>query len=86
MGFEQAAIDLLMAGAVASLISIVLFFVLGAVISAKTVADARRQTRRRSPYVGQMSRGCSVGELAEIDLALDRILAEDRTAHSRFTG
>ena len=81
MGFEQAAIDLGMACVVASLISIVLFFLVGAGMSVKTVADARRQARRASPYLGQLSRWCSVSELAGIDQALDQVLAEDRAAH-----
>lgn len=86
MGFEQAAIDLGMACVVASLFGIVLFIVIGAVLSVKTVADARRQARRMSPYVGELSRWSSVSELAEIDQALDQVLTEDRAARPGLPG
>ena len=86
MGFEQAAIGVCMACVVTSLISIVFFIVAGAALSVKTVADARRQARRASPYLGQLSRWCSVSELAGIDRALDQTLAEDRAAHLGLPG
>lgn len=86
MGFERAVIDLCMACVAASLVSIVLFIVAAAAMSVKTVADARRQARRESAYLGQLSRWCSVSELAEIDQALDQVLAEDRAGRLGLPG
>jgi hypothetical protein len=78
MMLGKVVLDLVMAGVVLSLISIALFFVFGAGVSLLTVADARRRSRRRSGQLDQLSHGCPVDELAEIDEALDRVLAEER--------
>ncbi len=86
MGFEQAAIYLCMVCVAVSLVSIVLFFLIGAGMSVKTVLDARRRSRRTPAYLDQLSHSCSVSELAEIDQALDQVLAGDRAAHLGVPG
>ena len=78
MTFGKVALDLLMAGVVLSLISIALFFVFGAGVSLLTVAGAGRRARRRACQLDELSHGCPVDELAEIDKALDRVLAEEQ--------
>ncbi|HCU94244.1 MAG TPA: hypothetical protein DHU96_16580 [Actinobacteria bacterium] len=78
MTLGKVALDLFMAGVVLSLISITLFFVFGAGVSLLTVAGAGRRARQRSRQLDQLSHGCPVDELAAIDEALDRILAEER--------
>ncbi|HUY48692.1 MAG TPA: hypothetical protein VMV92_23740 [Streptosporangiaceae bacterium] len=78
MMLGKVALDLSMAVVVLSLISIALFFVFGAGVSFLTVAGARRRARRRFCQLDQLSHGCPVDELAEIDEALDRVLAEER--------
>ena len=50
----------------------------GAGVSLLTVAGAGRGARQRSRQLDQLSHGCPVDELAAIDEALDRILAEER--------
>lgn len=78
MTLGKVALDLFMTGVVLSLMSIALFFVFGAGVSLLTVAGARRRARQRSCRLDQLSHGCSVDELAEIDEALDRVLAEEQ--------
>lgn len=77
MTFAQAALGLWMAALVLSLISIGLFFATGALVSVLTVRDARRRVRQPSHHLGQLARWCSVRELAEMDAALDGVLASD---------
>lgn len=75
----RIVLDLAMAGVVISLVSIVLFFVFGAGASLLTIAAAARRARRSSHRLlcEQLSNGCAVAELAEIDEALDQVLAEE---------
>ncbi len=75
----RLALDLWMAGVVLSLAGIGLFAVVGAVVSLLTVARSSRRARRPRD-LGQLSRWYPVAELAEIDEALDRILAEEHGA------
>lgn len=82
----KVALDLFTAGVVLSLISITLFFVFGAGVSLLTVAGARRRARHRSSQLEQLSHGCPPDELAEIDEALDNILAEERHMLPRSRG
>ncbi len=76
MALGRLALDLWMVGVVLSLVSIGLSGVFGAAAALLTVARARRQARRPRE-LGQLSRWYPVAELAEIDRALDRILAEE---------
>lgn len=79
MTLGRIALDVAMSGVVISLISIVLFFVLGAGMSLLTLMRAGRRARRSSRRVQleQLSHGCTVAELAEIDQALDQVLAQE---------
>lgn len=79
MALGRLALDLWMACVVLSLAGIGLFGVVGAVAALLTVIRAERQARRPRG-LGQLSRWCPVTELAEIDEALDRILAEEHGA------
>ena len=80
MTLGKVALDLFMAGVVLSLISMppLLWCGSGAGVSLLTVAGAGRRARQRSRQLDQLSHGCPVDELAAIDEALDRILAEER--------
>lgn len=82
MTFEGVALAAWTAVVVLSVLGVGLIFVLGAAAPALTVARARR--RRRLPYdlPGELARGCAVNDLAEIDEALQRILAEEHGAIS----
>jgi len=79
MALGRLALDLWMAGVVLSLVSIGVFGVFGAAAALLTVARARRQDRRPRD-LGQLSRWYPATELADIDEALDRILAEEHGA------
>jgi hypothetical protein len=73
----QVAIDLWMILVVASLVSIILFLVLGVLWALAAAIAGGRRLRRVSAKVSGLARGCSVGDLADIDEALDRMLTED---------
>lgn len=76
MRLGQVAMDLWMVLVAASLVGIVVFLVVGAL--AAVVIASRNRARRVSAELGELSRWCSPRDLAEIDEALDRMLAEDR--------
>ncbi len=85
MALGRLAVDLWMAGVVLSLACIGLFGVTGAGAALLTVTRARRQARRPRE-LGQLARWYSVAELAEIDEALDGILADEIGARPRPRG
>lgn len=60
-----------------SLLSIVGFFLLWAAVSVLTVVKGRHRARARSREFAELSRDCAVSDLAEIDEALRRVLAEE---------
>lgn len=76
----RVALDLWMAGVVLSVISVGFFIVLWARVSLLTVAGAKHRVRRQSRHLGQLLRWYRLTELAGIDDALDRILAEEHGA------
>lgn len=61
----------------ACLLSIVVFFLLGAVIAALTIAQARRRAKHRPELLTQIARDCAVNDLAEIDDKLEQVLAQE---------
>jgi Flp pilus assembly protein TadB len=87
MTVGRVALDLWMAAVVVSVISVGFVVVAWAWVSLLTVADARHRARRRSRQLGQLPDLDRVTELAEIDEALERILAGDHAAlHGRLPG
>ncbi len=84
MTIGKAALDLWTAGVVVALCCIALFFVAGAVVSLLTVAGARRRSQRPRHDLGQLTRCYPSGQLAEVDDALDRIMAEERGGRASF--
>lgn len=65
---------------VLSMIGIGFFFVLWAGVSLLTLAGARRGRRQLSDQLLELARGGAADDLAEIDEALERILAEEHGA------
>lgn len=61
----------------ACLLSVVLFFLLWAGASVLTIAQARRRARRRPELLAGLARSCAVSDLAEIDDALQQVLAQE---------
>jgi hypothetical protein len=80
MSLRTVALDLVVVGVLLSLISIVLFILLGGAISLLTVARARRQHGRHVGQIGQPPGLPASEDLAEIDEALERIMSEERAA------
>ncbi len=78
MMLGRVALDLWMADVVLSLISIGAGLVLWAWVSVLTVAGAARRARRRPRQLGALRDRYPPSELAGIDEALERILAEER--------
>ncbi len=78
MTLARVAQDVWAVFVVLSLAVIGLLAVAGAVLSALTVANARRRARMRSRHVRALARWCPVSELAELDEDLDRVWISDR--------
>ena len=62
---------------VASLLGIVAFFLIAAGVSVLTVLRSGRRARATSPLIRDLAHGCAPGDLADIDEALRRVLAEE---------
>lgn len=77
MGIGRAVLDAWAIGVVLSLISIGLFFVAWAGVAVLTVARDRRRARRRRAELGVLRHWYPEGDLAQLDQALERILAEE---------
>jgi hypothetical protein len=77
MSLRTVALDLMAVGVLLSLLTIVLFVVFGAVISLLTLARARSQHGR---HTGQLPGLFGSEDLAEIDVALERIMSEESGA------
>jgi hypothetical protein len=72
-----------MGGVVLSLISIGIFIGGGAAVAAATLFRARSRAQRRRGQLSQLNLGSPGTGIDEIDEALDRILAEERSASWR---
>ena len=77
MTLANAAADIGAVVITVCLLSVVLFFFLWAVASVLTVARARRQAKRRPELLTGLARGCTVSDLAEIDVELEQVLAQE---------
>jgi hypothetical protein len=87
MSLRMVALDLLAVGVLLSLISIVLFALIGTAIGLLTVARARRQLRRCAGHLGLLPGFSGSEDLAEIDEALERIMSEEcRALPGRLSG
>jgi hypothetical protein len=71
----RLALDLVMGAVVLSLLCIAGYVAGGVVVSLLTVVRARSRVRRRQVRLGGLDLRFSSTELAEIDAALDRIMA-----------
>ncbi len=71
------AADVWAAIIVASLLAIVAFFLIAAGASVLTVLRSGRRARARSPLIRDLARDCAPDDLADIDEALRRVLAEE---------
>ncbi|MHB1432292.1 MAG: hypothetical protein ACYCVZ_09300 [Streptosporangiaceae bacterium] len=67
---------------VASLLGIVAFFLIAAGVSVLTVLRSGRRARARSPLIRELAHGCAPDDLADIDDALRRVLAEEHGRES----
>jgi hypothetical protein len=76
----RVVLDLVMGGVVLSLISVGVFIAGGAAVAVLTLLRARSRARRRNGQLSQLNLGCHGTGIDEIDAALDRILAEERSA------
>jgi hypothetical protein len=74
------ALDLVMGSVVLSLISVGVFIAGGAAVAVLTLLRARSRARRRHGQLSQLDLGRHGTGIDEIDEALDRILAEERSA------
>jgi hypothetical protein len=68
-----------MAAVVLSLISVVVFIAGGAAVAVLTLLRARSRARRRNGQLSRLNLGRHGTGIDEIDEALDRILAEERS-------
>ncbi len=80
MVLGRVALDLVMGGVVLSLISVGVFIAGGAAVAVLTLLRARSRARRRYSQLSQLNLGSPGTGIDEIDAALDRILAEERSA------
>lgn len=80
MSFRMVASDLLAVLVLLSLISIVLFVVIGAAVGLLTLARAERQLRRRTGHLCKLPGFSGSKDMIEIDASLERIMAEERAA------
>jgi len=71
-------LDIWLAGVVVSLISIVSLFGVWAAVTVFTIAGDRRRTRRLHPELDSLRPWYSGSQLAELEDALARVLAEER--------
>lgn len=79
----RVAVDLVMGGVVLSLISVGIFIAGGAAVAVLTLFRARSRAQRRHGRLSQLNLGSPGTGIDEIDEALDRILAEERSASWR---
>jgi hypothetical protein len=68
-----------MVAVVLSLVSVGVFIAGGAAVAAATLLRARSRARRRNGQLGRLNLGRHDTGIDEIDEALDRILAEERS-------
>jgi len=80
MEFAEVALDAWAAVVVLAIIGVGLIFLLGATSSLLTVVAAKRRARLLSEQLGPLAQGSAVDDLAAIDDALTRILAEEQGA------
>jgi hypothetical protein len=76
----RVALDLVMVGVVLSLVSVGVFIAAGAAVAVLTLLRARSRARRRHSRLSRLNLGYHGTGIDEIDEALDRILAEERSA------
>ena len=79
----RVALDLAMGGVVLSLISVGIFIAGGAAVAVLTLLRAHSRARQRHGQLSQLNLGSPGTGIDEIDEALDRILAEERSASWR---
>lgn len=82
MRFGRLALDLWMVGVVLSLIALGILAIVWAWVSVLTVTGAAGRARRRPGQLGTLQSQYPERELAEIDEALERIMAEEHGAKS----
>ncbi|HEV2376405.1 MAG TPA: hypothetical protein VGS19_30070 [Streptosporangiaceae bacterium] len=66
---------------VASLVVLVLFAGFATGVAVATVARSRRRAKRARDDLRELARWCPVGELADIDEALEEVLAQEDSGH-----